>query len=217
MTIQLSTKAYQAVEAALIGGSIVAILLQKAERTKAMLDLVFAAGIDVYNPIDFLCGIPITTKTQEAYTFDAEVTKNPVENGVKMSDHIILNPIMVDISFEIANTSDINQKFIFELFTTMWKERKLTTLLTEHAQLDNMALSKFPVINSAPHWGRLKCRATFEQIGLITLQTRQDAIIKGTSIDELGDYNVNQSSIPTENIGNPPIAAITSITGGLFV
>ena len=216
MTIQLSTIGYQAVEAALIGGSVVAILLQKAERTKAMLDLVFAAGIDVYNPIDFLCGIPINVKTQEAYTFQADVTKNPIEDGTKVSDHVILNPIRVDVSFEISNTSDMNQKFIFDLLTTMWKERKLTTLLTEHAQLDNMIMSSLPIINSVPHWGRLKCRATFEQIGLIQLETRTDTLDKVTNTNTTGESITNQSALPTTSVGTAAATVLKSITAGLF-
>lgn len=216
MTIQLNTKAYQAIELALIGGSVTAILLQKAQRLKAMTDLVFAAGIDIYNPIDFLCGIPINVKTQEAYTFQAEVTKNPIESGAKTSDHVILNPIRVDISFEISNTSDMNQKFIFDLLTTMWRERKLTTLLTQHAQLENMVLSSLPIVNSVPHWGRLKCRATFEQIGLIQLETRSDEIEKVSISDELGNSTINQSALPTTSVGAASATVLKTITAGLF-
>jgi hypothetical protein len=216
MTIQLSTKAYQVVEAALIGGSIVAILKQKADRAKAIAALKIAAGIDIWNPLTDLCGIPINVISQEAYTFQSEVTKNPVENGVKMADHVILNPIKVDISFEIVNSADMDPKYLFGLLVTMWQERKLTTLLTEHAQLESMVLSSLPIANSLPHWGRLKCRATFEQINMPVFQTRTDTIQKVTLTDELGLEEINQSAVPTTSVGTAAATVLKTITAGLF-
>jgi hypothetical protein len=79
----------------------------------------------------------------------------------------------------------MDQKYVFGLLETMFKNRQTTTLLTRHKQLENMIMTGFQPTNSLPNWGGFRARAEFQQIGLVTVQTakisRKDASPNGAS------------------------------------
>lgn len=185
MALALSPLAYQAIEGSIIGGNVVAIMNQYSKRIELMTDMYLLGQAKTTNPLVDVAGIPVNVITQEQYIYQADITTNPIESGAKLTDHVIINPLKVSINFEVVNFPDMDQKYVFGLFETMFKNRQTTTLLTKHKQLENMIMTGFQPTNSLPNWGGFRARAEFQQIGLVTVQTakisRKDASPNGAS------------------------------------
>ena len=185
MALAVSPLAYQAIEGSIIGGNVVAIMNQYSKRIELMTDMYLLGQAKTTNPLVDVAGIPVNVITQEQYIYQADITTNPIESGAKLTDHVIINPLKVSINFEVVNFPDMDQKYVFGLFETMFKNRQTTTLLTRHKQLENMIMTGFQPTNSLPNWGGFRARAEFQQIGLVTVQTakisRKDASPNGAS------------------------------------
>ena len=185
MALALSPLAYQAIEGSIIGGNVIAIMNQYSKRIELMTDMYLLGQAKTTNPLVDVAGIPVNVLTQEQYIYQADITTNPIESGAKLTDHVIINPLKVSINFEVVNFPDMDQKYVFGLLETMFKNRQTTTLLTRHKQLENMIMTGFQPTNSLPNWGGFRARAEFQQIGLVTVQTakisRKDASPNGAS------------------------------------
>ena len=109
----------------------------------------------------------------EGHTLTAQATKQALESGTQVTDHIILDPPSVTVNFEITNTSfwRMTAKGAFEKFKEMLEKRELFELITEHYTYDNMALVSFTADHAAPYKGRIQCTATFQRVNQVKLQT----------------------------------------------
>ena len=155
-----------------IGGNITAILLREKQLLSNIQQPTSATQqYTTQNPAAFVAGIPVNTRKQESYTYKAEATHHAVESGVLLTDHIILQPIIVDVSFEISNWDVDRPKHALDLLEALWQSRTPIDLLTEHKQLADMVLTSLEVDNSMPEWGKIACSATFEQLKYVTLET----------------------------------------------
>jgi len=167
---------------ALLGGNIVTIMARTIIRMKARAAaLAFrarAAGLQVlggeleYQPPQVVLGcIPISVKKQEAHTYRADITQHAVESGVNLTDHIILQPVRVDVSFEITNWDLANAQQSHDLLTKLWEDRIPLDLETKHGILKDMVMTSYSAENSVPNWGALDCRASFTQLKYITIES----------------------------------------------
>jgi hypothetical protein len=116
--------------------------------------------------------IPISTKTQESYQLQAEITQHAIEDASIVSDHVILRPIRIDLSGSVANwngPSDASDclNALFEL----WKAREPVTVQTLHRSFDNMICVAIQADNTVPLWGTLDFKASFQQISLLKLES----------------------------------------------
>lgn len=150
-----------------LGGNVVALLLRENE-LRGNEFLPFDGSL---NPRPFIAGVPVSTRFQEAYTYSADVTKHAVESGALLSDHIILHPLKLDMSFDISNWEPDLNKQAFELLEIVFKSRIPLDLITEHKQINNMVMINLTIDNSVPMWGKLDCKVSFQQLNLVTLET----------------------------------------------
>lgn len=120
-----------------------------------------------------VAGIEVSVLISEAHTLSAQPTKLALEAGTQVSDHIILDPYVVAVVFEVSNVGQgaMASKDVFESFKTMLEKRELFELTTEHYTYDNMALISLTPLHAAPYKGRLQCTATLQRINQIKLQT----------------------------------------------
>jgi len=191
-----------------VGGDVVAIVLRQSMRLKAFADgaafrarqqqLTTIRG-NVFNPTAFVADIPVTVIQQEAYELSADATQYPVESGAIISDHIILRPIKITISFEVSNWEGGKPSYAMDLIEALWARRIPVELMTNFRKIPNMVLTNFSGSNSVPQWGVLSGRATFQQIGLGVLQTVQWTREKVTPTEKTGGPDTTQSALPAEN------------------
>ncbi len=156
-----------------LGGSIVGILLREKELLQGMFidPLSNINGWDVQNPHPFIAGIPVSTRMQEATAYKADITQHAVESGAILSDHVILHPINLELSFDVSNLDEYYAKQAQELLEQLFFNRIPVDLQTEHKQLANMVMTDLQILNSAPQWGKLDCKASFQQLSFVTLET----------------------------------------------
>ena len=120
-----------------------------------------------------VAGVPVSVLTAESHTFTANVPKIALESGAQVSDHMILEPAQVSVSFSMTNAGTERQKAktAFDTFKAMMEERRLVEVVTEHAIYTNMVLVSLTPMHSAPYKGALTVTATFQQINFAELKS----------------------------------------------
>ncbi len=186
---------------ATLGGSIVAIVLrEKALLQRQFIDPLLGA-YNVQNPTPFMAGIPITTRKQEATSYKADVTQHAVESGAILSDHVILQPIRLELSFDVSNWDNGYVKQAQTLLEQLFLSRTPLDLQTEHKQLSNMVMTSLQIDNTAPQWGKLNCRASFAQLSFVTLETEAFPERKVAPEDQTGGPATPKSAETATNNG----------------
>lgn len=132
-----------------------------------------------------MAGIEVSVLLSEAHTINAQATKVALESGAQVSDHIILEPYVINVTFEVSNAGlwHASSKDVFDMFKSMLEKRELFELITEHYTYDNIALINFSPTHSAPYKGRIQCTASFQRINQVKLETvgREEKSLAGSS------------------------------------
>ena len=141
-----------------------------------------------------VAGVEVSVLISEAHQLAAQPTKNAIESGALMSDHVIIQPYAVSIVYEASNAGNgaMVAKDVFETFKNMLEARELLELITEHYAYDNMVLTSVSPLHAAPYKGRLQCTATLERVNQIKIETtgRNPKSLKGTA-SKTGSAQVN--------------------------
>jgi len=204
---------------ALIGGDIVAILIRQKMLTKAKEKaknkLAPESSASINNPSTFIAGIPVTVIQQEAYSYSSEVTRYPVESGAIISDHIILDPIRIDISFETSNMTKEDAKNTLEMIEVARLLRQPVDLLTTFKKISNMVISNFSGNNSIPEWGVLKGRLSFVQIGVGIIQLKPYTGEKLIPQKQTGGPDASKSAVTpsTPGVVKPKSSTLSNLFG----
>lgn len=145
-----------------------------------------------------VAGIEVSVVLSESHTLTAQPTKQAIESGAQVSDHIILDPYSIAIVFEVSNVGEgpMIARDVFETFKTMLETRELIDLFTEHYFYDNMALVSLTPIHAAPFKGRLQCTATLQRINQIKLETVGRAAKKTTKTGSAETNGGTQTTQP---------------------
>jgi len=164
----------------LVGGNIVTILARSAIRLNALRQAaifeakrnqVYSQTVPYQPPAPLIAGVPVSARLQETYSYTSSPTQHAVESGAILTDHVIVQPIKINLSFEVSNFQDGVAEYALILLEDMWKNRRPLELITEHKKIQDMVLINLQADNSAPVWGKLVFRATFQQIKLVSLET----------------------------------------------
>ena len=124
-----------------------------------------------------VAGIPVSVKESESHAFTSTPIDTAVENGAILTDHVVVNPVEVEVVFDMVNTRSLLSYFgtastafdAFEYFESLLSNRELVTLITEHKVYANMLCIDFTPSHVAPFKGALKCTARFRQINFVTI------------------------------------------------
>lgn len=131
----------------------------------------------ISRPGNNVAGLPVSVKESESHAFSASPIDTAVETGVILTDHVIVNPVEVEVIFDMVNTRSLLSYFgsastafdAFEYFASLLNNRELVTLVTEHKVYANMLCIDFTPSHVAPFKGALKCSARFRQINFVTI------------------------------------------------
>jgi hypothetical protein len=189
----------------LLGGNIVTILarqvlLRKARQAAAafqtrVVELQhMGSEIEYQQPDVYIGVIPISVKKQEAWAYQADVTQHAVESGAILTDHVILHPVRVDISFEVTNWDLALPQRAHDLFVQLWSDRTPLELQTTQGILKDMILTSYQATNAIPNWGSLEARASFTQIKFINLEVNKITPQQVTTTELTGGPDVSKSA-----------------------
>lgn len=140
-----------------------------------------------------LAGVPIAVLQTESHNFTANVPKIALESGAQVSDHMILEPPTVTVSFVITNAGDGKQRATdaFNAFKKMMDERQLVEVVTEHMIYTDMVLTSLTPMHSAPYKGALTCSATFTKINFVKLESAGQAPKNGSKTSKTASAQKN--------------------------
>ena len=122
--------------------------------------------------------IPMHVISQEVYEMQAEVTQHAVESNVVFSDHVIIKPLLVHLTFAVTNIDGLGRnaqqsQTSLDCAIEVFKSRQLFELQTTHKLLDNMVCTSITPENNVGAWGALQFNATFQQVTLAVLQQQK--------------------------------------------
>lgn len=105
----------------------------------------------------------------EKHSLKSQVTRYPVESKNSIADHVILDPNVVTVSFEMPNSNGGAEKArdVFQQFVKMRDQRIPIDLDTEHGRYKNMVISSFSPDHSAPNKGAFSATLQLEQVGVV--------------------------------------------------
>ncbi len=122
---------------------------------------IFYGGLGVSSWIDGgFASIDIDATLDEKHEWKVEATKNPVEEGAPITDHVIEHSDKLSISGTITNSplrgelagqyfGGLNQEprtqTTFDLLYELIKRREMVTIYTKHAIYDNMIIENISI------------------------------------------------------------------------
>ena len=140
-------------------------------------------GVSIFsNTLLNLMGlVPVDTKLSESHSPTATVANFALEDGSKVSDHIIVNPPIIEIEFMLASQDvpfglvaasyGLTAALKYNLLVRQLEKRTLYTILTRHKLYTNMAFLELPAEHTGPFQGQLVGRAKMQQINKAKLAT----------------------------------------------
>ena len=117
-----------------------------------------------------VAGVTVRILKSEAHNLSGQATQYPVESGKSIADHVILNPNVVDIRFEMPNSGVWGPgwaRAIFQKFVDMRDRREPVILDTEHGRYKNMVLVSFTPDHRAPFKGAFAASVRLQQVGIV--------------------------------------------------
>lgn len=124
---------------------------------------------------DKITEFPADVVTSEDHSLTGTVSSFAMESGVIKSDHVVLNPDEVVISFELSNNEDNGDELgtraglLFDTLRAARKSRSFFDVLTKHRLYENMVISDIQANHSGPFTGRLICAVTFKEFPIVVL------------------------------------------------
>lgn len=149
-----------------------------------------------------LSGITIDATVSQSHKRKAEVTKNPVEDGAKITDHVQLDPVELELS-GVFSDDDLNglpfignvenlANAVSQVFggesrsiqahkamIDLWKTREPFEVVTKLELYKNMVVSDYSVDETATTGNAIHFRAKFEQITIVKPKSSISAVKAG--------------------------------------
>lgn len=156
-----------------------------------------------------VAGVEVRVLTEESHAIASQATQYGVETGKSISDHVIMTPNTVDISFEMTNTNGGAERAraAFQEFVKLCDGRMPLILDTEHARYKNMVLTGFNPNHRAPFKGAYAASVRLTQVGVVGESNmvsatggRAEGFLASDGTQKTGTgYQYAGSSQPTSN------------------
>lgn len=130
-----------------------------------------------------VAGVRVSVLISEAHNYTATATKLALESGAQVTDHVIINPDDVTVTFAMTNTNgggDVARD-VLETFRGMMTKRDLLELTTEHRIYENMVIIGIAPLHQAPYKGALNVTLRLQQISFVRLESVGRQNTKGAS------------------------------------
>jgi len=145
-----------------------------------------SVGMFASSLFGFIAKIPVDARRTERHRLSATPSDFALEDNSVASDHIVLNPDSIEISFELNNQDllvpvvnqsvgsgsyGIRSATLYNLLRLQLENRTLFTIITRHYIYLQMAMIELNVDHVAPDRGTLRGEAKFRRIRLTNLQS----------------------------------------------
>lgn len=193
-----------------------------------MLGFIWSGGSDQYFSLEdpVLGNLEFDSIESEIHDWSREVTLNPVENGIPVSDHIIIQPRNLTITGMISNSPvDRSNIFLggaaednqlvakaFEQLDALFNSRTLVTIYTRYKTYPKMAITNINIPRSPDMGDAIVFTIQATQVNMVSKQMAQ--LPKGLGMNVNGKSNSTDSDTKrraggTVNLGK----STTEVTG----
>lgn len=120
-----------------------------------------------------VAGVRVSVLISEGHNLTANPTKLALESGAQVTDHVIINPDDVSVTFAMTNTSGGSDaaRDVLETFRKMMVGRELLELTTEHHIYENMVIIGIAPLHQAPYKGALNVTLRLQQVSFVRLES----------------------------------------------
>lgn len=121
-------------------------------------------------------GIIVSALISEEHDLRSDITKQAIEDGSPVTDHVIIQPAKITVAFDVSNTQASGfllsggqtPRDTFEAIRKIWLDRIPINFYTEHFLYTNMIVTRFTPVHSAPFKGRIQGRITLEELNIVS-------------------------------------------------
>jgi hypothetical protein len=138
-----------------------------------------------------LAGVIMDALVSETHKMTSTMTKLPMENGVRLTDHVIQDPRALTLTFTTSNALGANlvsdtinsalnaiggndslqrgTQEMYEAVKRAWENRELLDVVTENDYYGNMEIVDVSAMQAAPVKGSLQFSVQLEQTDFVDL------------------------------------------------
>ena len=126
--------------------------------------------------IELVANVPVDQITGEFHSASANPTSFAVESGAQLSDHIVLDPDTVEISWMISNIDDgftaygTRAATDFEKIKNALSSRQLYDVVTRHYLYTDMVMTSIGAETTSPFIGQLVGRVAFQKFNQVSIE-----------------------------------------------
>jgi len=160
----------------------------------------------------------IDTTVSETHNKTTSITRHEIESGATITDHVIKNPVQVQLSgiisdfplrvFDLGNLNPLNfnntkpSVSAYNLFKEIYEEQRLVTIETKLETYDNMIITDISIPRTNENINNLQFSITAEQINF--------AYSELTEVDEdLYKDDVKDKAVSKKNEGKKTTKELT--------
>lgn len=142
--------------------------------------------------------VELDASLSEDHQYLAEITENPVEDGTIFSDHVVLQPVVLEMEGRISDATQSLFSFrgagksaeAFRLLVSLQKSRETFSVITGLAVYQNMMFQKLSVPRVARDGRSLRFTSILREILIVgdNVETNRDRIaddVKHTAISSV--------------------------------
>lgn len=120
-----------------------------------------------------VAGVEVSVLVSESHNLTANATKLSLESGAQVTDHVLVNPDEVSVTFAMTNAGNgaDTARDVFETFKRMRDDRELLELTTEHNVYKDMVIIGISPVHQAPYKGALNVTLRLQQINFVRLES----------------------------------------------
>lgn len=155
--------------------------------------------------VTLLEGVEVDTRTEELHTLTGRVSLFAREDRALVSDHIVLDPAVLEIICHVGNVpGDPDQgraeraKTAFDALQKLRATRGVFEVMTEHKLYTDMAFLGVELTHSAAFSGAITIRARFEEAPLNTVET---LVLPPAQLEQAGGGRTDKTASDEVNAG----------------
>lgn len=115
--------------------------------------------------------VVVDVRISDNHIISSDIAQNTLEDGSKISDHIVMHPRQLTVVFSQVNSFEGSSraKNVWQTLLYAWKKRELLTVATEHETYENMAIQSITALHTEPFKGALQFSMSLLQINSVSL------------------------------------------------
>jgi hypothetical protein len=165
-----------------------------------------------------ILGVEVDIRTSERHNAENDITELVLEDGSRVTDHVIIRPDVIEVTVSISNydgpatgTDGVGSSLEGERARTTWaalkairNSREVVSVQTHHELYDNVVIESLQAEHLSPYRGAMNVT-----IGLKAIDTAQLSVVQipEDSLQSTGENAISKSA--SSEVDNGSAAPVT--------